>query len=310
MPQSTACIVLCKIPLLLVLLIYTCLLVVFEGVAVALLPFSRPLSEKLLHIYSVYFVRLFLAVVRVGNKRLILFYTPDGKLIDSTKKYRKTSKSYLIESNHICALDTIITGYIGRDILGTNTKFMSKNQVKYFPVIGWALNLAGYLFIRRSWKEDVKKISEWCSKIKHREHQSFVIYSEGTRFSERRKLESVRYSMEYGKPVLKNLLYPRVKGFKLCAESLSSSVFATVLHVTIVYTRGGKRAHPPGFFSSLLVPVKGTFSVFIEFSPISDIKDPETYLIRKYVEKDKTIARFISSRSNPEGICRRSSCGS
>ena len=60
----------------------------------------------------------------------------------TTSGYRPQSPA-LIVSNHVSWLDIIVLGHL------TPTSFLSKHEVREWPVIGWLATAAGTLFIRR-----------------------------------------------------------------------------------------------------------------------------------------------------------------
>lgn len=93
-------------------------------------------------------------------------------------------------------------------------KFFVKKNVKYIPAFGWGLYLIDTLFVSRNWTNDKKLIEETFKKLKNRKLPFWTFsFLEGTRLTPKKFLQSQEYCKKNNYPLLKHLLFPRIKGF-------------------------------------------------------------------------------------------------
>ncbi len=79
----------------------------------------------------------------------------------------------LFVSNHISWLDILILGNI------IPVHFLSKDEVKSVPVIGWLATRAGTLYIKRGCKDSASDASSEITAALNQQHNS-IIFAEGT----------------------------------------------------------------------------------------------------------------------------------
>jgi 1-acyl-sn-glycerol-3-phosphate acyltransferase len=79
----------------------------------------------------------------------------------------------LLVSNHVSYLDILVLGSI------TPTVFVSKSEVRRWPVLGWLTHQAGTLFIQREKRSDVARINEETGRVLD-SGVLLVIFPEGT----------------------------------------------------------------------------------------------------------------------------------
>lgn len=202
--------------------------------------------------------------------------------------------SSILISNHIGAVDSFLLNCIAREAGDVGVlKFIVKDSIKWIPVFGWAMYMAGFLFIKRSWETDMERIRRWCYRAKlSKQKRILVIYPEGTRCT-RKKLEKSReFCRRSGLAELDNVLYPRTKGFKLCFNSLQNSAFDSIIHATIVYVENGQKAAAPSLLAGLFWEIRGVFRVLVEGEQMHSVADPEAYLKDLFARKDKEINRL------------------
>lgn len=82
-------------------------------------------------------------------------------------------KTGLLVSNHL--------GYLDIPLLGSLTPvvFVSKYEVRHWPLVGWISRMAGTLFIRRERRSDVARIAREIHAVM-REGHLVVVFPEGT----------------------------------------------------------------------------------------------------------------------------------
>ena len=79
----------------------------------------------------------------------------------------------LLVSNHLSYLDILVLGSI------SPTVFVSKSEVRRWPLLGWITHLAGTLFIQREKRSDVARINEQAARVLD-SGVLLVIFPEGT----------------------------------------------------------------------------------------------------------------------------------
>lgn len=96
-----------------------------------------------------------------------------------------------------------------------------ENSLKLVPIIGWSWYFSEFIFLKRDWGVDEKKISKEMQQILDFPKDLNIVVAiccEGTRFTKEKYEESVKIAKEKGLPVLKHHLLPRSKGFNLMAK--------------------------------------------------------------------------------------------
>ncbi len=149
-----------------------------------------------------------------------------------------TQGKYLLMSNHQSWVDTSIVQYISEDRLPL-TRFFTKFELIYIPVIGQAFYFLDFPMMRRHSKEaiaknpalqgkDIVEAKRACALLKHKPF-TLLNYVEGTRFNKQKHDKQ-------GSPY-KNLLKPRAGGMSLAINALGAEIEG-ILDMTIVYPDG------------------------------------------------------------------------
>ena len=110
----------------------------------------------------------------------------------------------------LCANHQSMADIVGLYYLGYPFKWIGKKELSYVPIIGWAMILAGYIFIKRGDKESIKacmaKSYEWLGR-----GVSITMFPEGTRTFDGRlksfKDGAFRMSADTGRPVVPVVLH-------------------------------------------------------------------------------------------------------
>ena len=145
---------------------------------------------------------------------------------------------YLLMSNHQSWVDTSIVQYISENRLPL-TRFFTKFELIYIPVIGQAFYFLDFPMMRRHSKEaiaknpalkgkDIEEAKRACALLKGKPF-TLLNYLEGTRFtpSKRDKQQSP----------YRHLLKPRAGGLSLAISALGDDIDG-ILDMTIVYPDG------------------------------------------------------------------------
>ncbi|PTL76955.1 1-acyl-sn-glycerol-3-phosphate acyltransferase [Vitiosangium sp. GDMCC 1.1324] len=113
----------------------------------------------------------------------ILIWISGAKVVVSGQENVDPKRPTVYVSNHQSTLDIPIH-FVAVPV---NFRYVAKHQLKYVPLIGWYLLMAGHIFINRSRREKaIASLNEAARKI--RGGTSVFLYPEGTRSDDGRVL--------------------------------------------------------------------------------------------------------------------------
>lgn len=149
-----------------------------------------------------------------------------------------TNGKYLLVSNHQSWVDTSIVQYISENRLPL-TRFFTKFELIYIPVVGQAFYFLDFPMMRRYSKEaiaknptlkgkDIEEAKRACALLKDKPF-TLLNYLEGTRFT---KTKHEKQQSPY-----MHLLKPRAGGLSLAINALGADIDG-MLDMTIVYPDG------------------------------------------------------------------------
>ncbi len=149
-----------------------------------------------------------------------------------------TKGKYLLVSNHQSWVDTSIMQYVSEKRLPL-TRFFTKFELIYIPVVGQAFYFLDFPMMRRHSKEavaknpalqgkDIEEAKRACSLLKNKPF-TLLNYLEGTRFTQaKHDKQNSPYT---------HLLKPRAGGLSLAINALGENIDG-ILDMTIVYPDG------------------------------------------------------------------------
>eukprot|EP00051_Salpingoeca_urceolata_P011238 m.138992 g.138992 ORF g.138992 m.138992 type:complete len:387 (+) comp17045_c0_seq1:112-1272(+) len=179
-----------------------------------------------------------------GNVRLRIFAEPGT--IESVGTDRAVAVL-----NHRSDIDWLLGWFIASNfnVLG-GTKCLLKSTLRYLPVLGWSWWFLEYTFLSRSWERDQGRLRKSLGILGDFPGAFWVvIFAEGTRLTDEKLAASQEHCRSKGLPVLKNVMYPRTKGFSLAVDSLHDHIDC-LYDVTLAFpgdipTFGGVMAGKP-----------------------------------------------------------------
>ncbi|KAL5082558.1 hypothetical protein RYX36_010979 [Vicia faba] len=121
----------------------------------------------------------------------------------------------LLICNHRSDIDWLIGWVLAQraGCLGSTVAVMKK-EIKYFPIIGWSMWFAEFLFLERNWVKDEEALKLRFKQLEHKPVPFWVaLFVEGTRFTHTKLLAAQEFAISRGMTVPKNVLIPRTKGF-------------------------------------------------------------------------------------------------
>ncbi|KAI7906135.1 uncharacterized protein BX663DRAFT_498951 [Cokeromyces recurvatus] len=191
-----------------------------------------------------------------------------------------------------------------------NCKYFVKDSLKYLPFFGWGMWLAGFVFVRRNWTQDQKKIDATFKTIRRLQTPAWIInYVEGSRVTLRKLYDSQNFARQKSYPVMDNLLLPRTKGFVSCVNEFrgKDSHIKYVYDFTIAYRN---RRHPKRFNQAPSMIRAHIHSLWPEYEfhvhcrrfAIEDLPEDENelndWLRARWLEKDRLLTLLRSQWIN------------
>ncbi|CAN9499887.1 unnamed protein product [Ophioblennius macclurei] len=188
-------------------------------------------------------------------------------------------------------------------VLGSS-KVLAKKELSYVPVIGWMWYFLEIVFCKRKWEEDRTTVAQSLQNLHdYPENFWFLLYCEGTRFTQKKHEISMKVAESKGLPKLKYHLLPRTKGFWVTVQNLrgkAAAVYDSTLNFrnnekpTLLGIMNGKKYHA---------------DLYVRRIPLESIPEDEAecaaWLHKLYQEKDSfqeqytQTGRFPGPRTTP-----------
>eukprot|EP01112_Ceratiomyxa_fruticulosa_P008308 TRINITY_DN2152_c0_g1_i1.p1 TRINITY_DN2152_c0_g1~~TRINITY_DN2152_c0_g1_i1.p1 ORF type:complete len:320 (+),score=41.79 TRINITY_DN2152_c0_g1_i1:82-1041(+) len=209
----------------------------------------------------------------------------------------------LVMSNHQDDLDfgVLIYAYIYHGIRSAETKWIAKRSISWIPFFGWTHYLMGDLYLARKWEDDLPNIQNWLSKFSERGFKRMVIFPEGTRSRDPKKLKASQdFAKKNDLPILNNVLLPRTKGVALIIKYLQDNpgIIDCVYDMTLYYGGGGI-----GIGRFLRGPSYTDVYIYYSKVLVKDIPKSEEeishWCLQRFQLKDKLIDYFKSNDHFP-----------
>ncbi|EOB14252.1 1-acyl-sn-glycerol-3-phosphate acyltransferase 4 [Nosema bombycis CQ1] len=260
--------------------------------------------EKLLCVLAITFIYIclipyiFIGIsVRLVNKRLSVIMTSYwafliwyffrrilglSYVIKGNHNLKK--KNYLVITNHIGSFDfMIINDIFYENGMMKNLKYIVKDQLKYVPIFYQTICLLNFLILKRNFEEDKNKIIEFMKSLAKNEIPAcLILYPEGTRFTEEKKLKSWEFCEKTGNQKFNNVLFPRFKGLELIGSTVDQSYIDEIADITIIH----KEKDVPSLWQILFTEIKGEVEINVKTTPIKDISNFKEFLLESFRRKD------------------------
>ncbi|XP_036396969.1 1-acyl-sn-glycerol-3-phosphate acyltransferase gamma-like [Megalops cyprinoides] len=187
-------------------------------------------------------------------------------------------------------------------VLGSS-KVLAKHELLKVPLIGWTWYFLEIVFCKRKWEEDRDTVFKGLDSLKdYPECMWFLLYCEGTRFTEKKHQISMQVAESKGLPKLKYHLLPRTKGFTTTLQCLKGTVKA-VYDVTLNF-KDEKNPTLLGIISGK----KYMADMSVRRFPVEEIPDDEKecadWLHKLYQEKDALQEHYVKEGCFPGPIVK------
>ncbi|XP_034538358.1 1-acyl-sn-glycerol-3-phosphate acyltransferase delta [Notolabrus celidotus] len=196
------------------------------------------------------------------------------------------NENAIVVLNHTFEID-FLCGWTFCERFGVlgSSKVLAKKELSYVPIIGWMWYFLEIVFCKRKWEEDRRTVAESLQNLwDYPEHFWFLLYCEGTRFTQKKHQVSMQVAESKGLPKLKYHLLPRTKGFWVTVQNLRGTA-AAVYDSTLNF----RDKEAPSLLG-MLQGKKYHADLYVRRIPLESIPEGEAecaaWLHKLYQEKD------------------------
>ncbi|XP_019066789.1 1-acyl-sn-glycerol-3-phosphate acyltransferase PLS1 isoform X1 [Solanum lycopersicum] len=211
----------------------------------------------------------------------------------------------LIISNHRSDIDWLVGWVLAQRVgcLGY-TIALAKKSLSYLPVLGWSMWFSSLISLERSWNKDENILKSGFREL-NGFHQPFwlAVFVEGTRFTHTKLLAAQEYAVSVGKPIPRNVLIPRTKGFVASVSHLRS-IIPAIYDITLAIPKDKPRP-------TLLRMLRGCSSVVhvrLERRLIQELPEDESGIAQwcrdVFVVKDALLDRHLATGTFGDQECQ------
>ncbi|XP_041646305.1 1-acyl-sn-glycerol-3-phosphate acyltransferase delta [Cheilinus undulatus] len=212
------------------------------------------------------------------------------------------NENAIVVLNHSFELD-FLCGWTFCERFGVlgSSKVLAKKELIYVPVIGWMWYFLEIVFCKRKWEEDRKTVNQSLQNLQdYPEKFWFLLYCEGTRFTQKKHQISMQVAESKGLPKLKHHLLPRTKGFWVTVQNLRGTA-AAVYDSTLNF-----REKEAPTLCDILNGKKYHADLYVRRIPLESIPEDEAecaaWLHKLYQEKDSFQDHYIQTGRYPGPI--------
>lgn len=120
-----------------------------------------------------------------------------------------------------------------------NTKIVLKESVRWIPGAGWAMSLARFIFLKRSWSDDrlrMDTMMDFMATTKSEGPKQILLFPEGTNLTSESRAKSNIFAEKNNLRKYNNVLHPRTAGFvHLVHGMMERQMLTAVYDCTIAY---------------------------------------------------------------------------
>lgn len=183
-----------------------------------------------------------------------------------------------------------------------------KESLKRIPVIGWGMQFAQFIFLKRKWEQDKPRMAAHLQKFNDpKDPMWLMMFPEGTNLADSTREASKKWAEKNGIDDMQHTLLPRSTGLQFILQELQKTV-DYVYDCTIAY-----EGVPHGQFAQDIFtlgasyfggrPPKSVNMYWRRFRlssiPLDDPKIFELWLRSRWTEKDKFIEDYLRTGRFP-----------
>ena len=252
-------------------------------------------------------------IVRVSGDSTMrgqLLQTVDGSLLCDFPE------RMILIANHQIYTDWLYLWWIGYTAgMHGRIYVVLKESLKRIPVIGWGMQFAQFIFLKRKWEQDKPRMAAHLQKFNNpKDPMWLMMFPEGTNLADSTREASKQWAVKNGIKDMQHTLLPRSTGLHFILQELQTTV-DYVYDCTIAY-EGVKRGEfaqdiftvGASYFGGR--PPKSVNMYWRRFKvsqiPLKDPKKFEIWLRQRWTEKDKFIEDYLCTGRLPadKGTCK------
>jgi len=183
-----------------------------------------------------------------------------------------------------------------------------KESLKRIPVIGWGMQFAQFIFLKRKWEQDKPRMAAHLQKFNNpKDPMWLMMFPEGTNLADSTREASKAWAEKNGIHDMQHTLLPRSTGFQFILQELRDTV-EYVYDCTIAYEGVSRGEFAQDIFTvgaSYLGgrPPKSVNMYWRRFRvstiPLDDPTKFELWLRQRWLEKDKFIEDYLRTGRFP-----------
>ena len=230
-----------------------------------------------------------------------LLYGVRIKVTGDLSKLRKDDCS-LVLLNHRTRLDWLfILSLQARYASLRRFKISLKYPLRHIPGGGWAMQIAGFLFLKRKFEEDKERIENMLDHFKTWNcSPQLLLFPEGTDFRDDSWESSNRYAKKHELPVYDYVLHPRTTGFISMLEYMRrNNNVDQVVDVTIGYPKNMVQNETDLLTKQLPQEILFHVKVFDVKTLPRDSVGLSNWLLDRWQEKETLLKRFYEEKQWP-----------
>lgn len=232
-----------------------------------------------------------------------LLQTTDGQLVCNFPE------RMVLIANHQIYTDWLYLWWIGY-AAGMHGRIyvVLKESLKRIPVIGWGMQFAQFIFLKRKWEQDKPRMAAHLQKFNNpKDPMWLMMFPEGTNLADSTREASKAWAEKNGIHDMKHTLLPRSTGLQFILHELKDTV-EYVYDCTIAYegVRRGEFAQDIFTVGASYLgghPPKSVNMYWRRFRvsniPIDDPANFELWLRQRWMEKDKFIEDYLRTGRFP-----------
>ncbi len=183
-----------------------------------------------------------------------------------------------------------------------------KESLKRIPVIGWGMQFAQFIFLKRKWEQDKPRMAAHLQKFNNpKDPMWLMMFPEGTNLADSTREASKKWAEKNGIDDMRHMLLPRSTGLQFILQELRKTV-DYVYDCTIAYEGVARGEFAQDIFTVGASyfggrPPKSVNMYWRRFRissiPLDDPKTFELWLRSRWVEKDKFVEDYLRTGRFP-----------
>ena len=231
-----------------------------------------------------------------------LIQTTDGGLLCNFPE-----RMFLI-ANHQIYTDWLYLWWIGYTAgMHGRIYVILKESLKSIPVIGWGMQFAQFIFLKRKWEEDKPRLAQHMQRFKNSKPMWLMMFPEGTNLADSTRLTSRKWAAKNGIKDMQHVLLPRSTGLHFMLSELKDTV-DYVYDCTIAYEGVPRGEYAQDIFTVGASyfggsPPKSVNMYWRRFRvaniPLDDSQKFDAWLRARWSEKDRFIENWYRTGRFP-----------